>query len=409
MALVVKDRVKEQTTTTGTGSVTLGGAVSGFQTFGSAVGNANTTYYAIVHQTADEWEVGLGTYTSAGTVLSRDTILDSSNSGSAVPFSAGTKDVFVTYAADKAIYRDAAGEVSVTRATSATYAVSAETATSATNATTAITATSATNASYALSATNANFAASATEATTAITATSATNASYALSATNANFAASATEATTAITATSATNASYALSATNANFAASATEATTAITATSATNASYALSATNANFAASATEATTAITATSATNATNAVNLAGGSVSATTGTFSTSLKVGGVSPDKQFEITKSARAAITSLTDATSISLDFDVAQNFTVTLGDNRTLENPSNIDPGQTGSIFVQQDGTGGRTLSFANYWHFAGGTAPTLSTAASAVDRIDYITFTSTSIHAVASLNVS
>jgi len=170
-----------------------------------------------------------------------------------------------------------------------------------------------------------------------------------------------------------------------------------------------LSATNANFAASATEATTAITATSATNATNAVNLAGGSVSATTGTFSTSLKVGGVSPDKQFEITKSARAAITSLTDATSISLDFDVAQNFTVTLGDNRTLENPSNIDPGQTGSIFVQQDGTGGRTLSFANYWHFAGGTAPTLSTAASAVDRIDYITFTSTSIHAVASLNVS
>jgi hypothetical protein len=379
MALVVKDRVKEQTTTTGTGSVTLGGAVSGFQTFGAAVGNANTTYYAIVHQTADEWEVGLGTYTAAGTVLSRDTILDSSNAGSAVPFSAGTKDVFVTYAADKAIYRDAAGEVSVTRATSATYAVSAETATSATN------------------------------ATTAITATSATNASYALSATNANFAASATEATTAITATSATNASYALSATNANFAASATEATTAITATSATNASYALSATNANFAASATEATTAITATSATNATNAVNLAGGSVSATTGTFSTSLKVGGVSPDKQFEITKSARAAITSLTDATSISLDFDVAQNFTVTLGDNRTLENPSNIDPGQTGSIFVQQDGTGGRTLSFANYWHFAGGTAPTLSTAASAVDRIDYITFTSTSIHAVASLNVS
>ena len=98
MALVVKDRVKEQTTTTGTGSVTLGGAVSGFQTFGTAVGDANTTYYAIVHQTADEWEVGLGTYTAAGTILSRDTILDSSNAGSAVPFSAGTKDVFVTYA-----------------------------------------------------------------------------------------------------------------------------------------------------------------------------------------------------------------------------------------------------------------------------------------------------------------------
>jgi hypothetical protein len=95
MALVLKDRVKEQTTTTGTGTVTLGGAVSGFEAF-SAVGDGNTTYYAIVHQTADEWEVGLGTYTAAGTLLSRDTILESTNSDAAVNFSAiGTKDVFV--------------------------------------------------------------------------------------------------------------------------------------------------------------------------------------------------------------------------------------------------------------------------------------------------------------------------
>jgi hypothetical protein len=96
------------------------------------------------------------------------------------------------------------------------------------------------------------------------------------------------------------------------------------------------------------------------------------VSATTGTFSTSLKVGGISPDKQFEITKSARATITSLTDGASIAPDFDVAQNFAVTLGGNRTLANPSNIDPGQTGSIFVVQDTTGGRTLSFGSYWKF-------------------------------------
>jgi hypothetical protein len=143
MALVLKDRVKEQTTTTGTGSVTLGGAVSGFEAF-SAVGDGNTTYYAIVHQTADEWEVGLGTYTAAGTLLSRDTILESSNSDAAVVFSAGTKDVFVTYPSDKAVYADAAGEVSVTRATSATFA------TSATEAATAIFATSATNATNAV-------------------------------------------------------------------------------------------------------------------------------------------------------------------------------------------------------------------------------------------------------------------
>ena len=101
MALVVKDRVQETSTTTGTGTITLAGAVSGFQSF-SVIGNGNTTYYAIV--LGSEWEVGLGTYTSSGTTLSRDTILESSNSGSAVNFSAGTKDVFVTYPAEKAIY-----------------------------------------------------------------------------------------------------------------------------------------------------------------------------------------------------------------------------------------------------------------------------------------------------------------
>jgi hypothetical protein len=112
MTLVLKDRVKEQTTTTGTGTVTLGGALSGFDTFAS-VGNGNTTYYAIVHQTADEWEVGLGTYTAAGTLLSRDTVLESSNSDAAVVFSAGTKDVFVTYPAGKSVYYDSAGGVTI--------------------------------------------------------------------------------------------------------------------------------------------------------------------------------------------------------------------------------------------------------------------------------------------------------
>ena len=106
MALVVKDRVQETSTTTGTGTFTLAGAVSGFQSF-SVIGNANTTYYAIVGGT--EWEVGLGTYTSSGTTLSRDTILESSNGGSAVNFSAGTKNVFVTYPAEKGLYVDASG------------------------------------------------------------------------------------------------------------------------------------------------------------------------------------------------------------------------------------------------------------------------------------------------------------
>ena len=103
MALVVKDRVREITSTTGTGTVTLGGAATGFQSF-SVIGNGNTTFYTIQLANTNEWEVGIGTYTSSGTTLSRDTILESSNSGSAVNFSAGSKDVFVTYPAEKAIY-----------------------------------------------------------------------------------------------------------------------------------------------------------------------------------------------------------------------------------------------------------------------------------------------------------------
>ena len=102
MALVLADRVKETTTTTGTGTVTLLGASTGFQSF-AAVGDANTTYYAIVAQTGTEWEVGIGTYASSGTTLARTVVLSSSNSGSAVNFSAGTKDVFVTYPSERAV------------------------------------------------------------------------------------------------------------------------------------------------------------------------------------------------------------------------------------------------------------------------------------------------------------------
>jgi hypothetical protein len=102
MALVIKDRVKETSTTTGTGTFTLAGAATGFQSF-AAIGDGNTTFYTIVLVGGNQWEVGIGTYTSSGTTLSRGTILSSSNSGSAVDFSAGTKDVFVTYPSERAI------------------------------------------------------------------------------------------------------------------------------------------------------------------------------------------------------------------------------------------------------------------------------------------------------------------
>jgi hypothetical protein len=106
MALVVKDRVQVTSTTTGTGTFTLGSAPSGFQDF-SAIGNGNTTYYTI--QGNGEWEVGVGTYTSSGTTLSRDIVLESSNAGSLVDFSAGAKTVFVTYPAEKSVSQDDIG------------------------------------------------------------------------------------------------------------------------------------------------------------------------------------------------------------------------------------------------------------------------------------------------------------
>ena len=105
MALVVNDRVKETSTTTGTGTFTLAGAVTGFETFSSAIGNTNTTYYAISLQGGAEFEVGLGTV-AAGT-LARTTVISSSNSDSAVNFSAGTKDVFCTLPASKAVFKNA--------------------------------------------------------------------------------------------------------------------------------------------------------------------------------------------------------------------------------------------------------------------------------------------------------------
>lgn len=106
MALVLADRVKETTTSTGTAAINLAGAATGYQTFSSAVGDANTTYYTIADQTGANWEVGIGTYTTSGNTLSRDTVLASSNSGALVTFTSGTKDVFVTYPAGKAIYTD---------------------------------------------------------------------------------------------------------------------------------------------------------------------------------------------------------------------------------------------------------------------------------------------------------------
>ena len=121
MALLLKDRVKETTTTTGTGDITLAGAVEGFQTFGAVLSNSDTTYYAISHRNADEWEVGLGTYDSTAGTIARTTILESSNSGTAVSFTSGTKDIFITLPAEKAVALDSNDDLSIGNITTSGY------------------------------------------------------------------------------------------------------------------------------------------------------------------------------------------------------------------------------------------------------------------------------------------------
>jgi hypothetical protein len=115
------------------------------------------------------------------------------------------------------------------------------------------------------------------------------------------------------------------------------------------------------------------------------------------------------PDAELGVAQSFTAAqrgeVTELTDVANIASDFNDSNFFSVTLGGNRTLDNPSNLVAGQSGSIFITQDATGSRTLAFGSYWDFAGGTTPSLSTVADTVDRLDYVVRTSTSIHAVLS----
>lgn len=112
MALVLNDRVRESTAVVGIGTATLLGAVTGYQPF-SVVGNGNTTYYCIADQLSSNWEVGIGTYTLIGTTLARTTVLASSNAGALVSFTAGTKDVFVTYPSSKGVWYDASGNVGI--------------------------------------------------------------------------------------------------------------------------------------------------------------------------------------------------------------------------------------------------------------------------------------------------------
>jgi hypothetical protein len=590
MALVVKDRVKEQTSTTGTSTLTLGGTTTGFQTF-SVIGDGSTTYYAIVHQSLDEWEVGLGTYTASGTTLSRDTILDSSNSGSAVNFSAGTKDVFVTYPAGKSVYYDSAGGVTIDTvlikdglvdgrdvSVDGTKLDTVETNADVTDATNVLAAlvgqeavatgftgtldgvlgggTPAAATVTTLTVSGVTTVQAGTALLPSIVPTGDTNtgvwfpAADTLAAStagtermridssgdmimkggrikvresddgndavvitrdadegyvnlysegsqtieirgngnsyfnggNVGIGTSSPSAklhvqsigsgTVALFGNSVGNnyldvtritTSPAFASLRAYTASAALEGgpvllfrTTDADGSSPTERMRIDSSGNVGIGTSSPNSPLHVsgdifssdgiegqailaygTPHSYTNgaggtagimmdfATDTGNIRAFNNSSGTGTAKITFITGGgervritetgnvgigtSSPVKKLHVDGPALATIGALTDGATITPDFDSNQNFSVTLAGNRTLANPTNIDAGQTGSIFITQDGTGSRTLSFGSDWDFAGGTAPTLSTAAGAVDRIDYIVRTGTSIHAVATLNLS
>jgi hypothetical protein len=402
MAFVIKDRVKETTTTTGTGTVTLLGAVSGFEAF-SAIGNTNTTYYAIVHQSADEWEVGIGTYTLSGTTLARTTVLSSTNSDAAVDFAAGTKDVFVTYPADKAVYVSASPafiNVSVGGAltgVSATFTnhVSA-------NSLAVVGATSIGGALSGVSATFTNHVSVNTLGVVGIT--SIGGGLVGVSGTFSNHVSANTLAVVGITSIGGS-----LVGTSATFGDHVSVSSMAVTG----------NVTASNFYGGGAN----LTGVQATSAALATNVSGGYAVLTSAQIRRNVSIGGVlfvnatagigvgvaAPLAQIHIAQNAIADIVSLTDGTSVSISFQNGQNFHLTLAGNRTLENPNSSVPGQVGSIFIVQDGTGSRTLSYGTNWEFPAASAPTLSTSAAAVDRLDYIVRTSTAVQAILSKEYS
>ena len=259
-------------------------------------------------------------------------------------------------------------------------------------------------------------------ALSATLATSISNSNSAITALSATMATSIGTANTRITSVS--DFAVALSATMATSISNSNSAITALSATMATsisNSNSAITALSATMATSIGTANTRITsvsdyavalsATLATSVASRLPLAGGTI---TGTVSaqevdvSSLGIGTVAGAKRLTMNGAAVAQYASLTDGATIAVNFNTAQNFIIQLAGNRTLENPTNCVAGQTGSIVIVQDGTGGRTLSYGTSWNFIGGTAPTLSTGISAVDRIDYIVYTSTAVQAIASLDI-
>lgn len=390
MALVVKDRVRETSTTTGTGTLTLTGAVTGFQTFSSAIGNTNTTYYTIVN--GSEWEVGIGTV-GAGT-LARTTVVASSNAGSAVNFSAGTKDVFCSYPADKAIYTGGSYSNPSWITSISGSIVSGNISGNAANIT----------GTYAGTITS-------SQVTTGLGYTPASNATT-ITVNGTTYDLSANRTWSVGTVTSVAALTLGTTGTDLSSTVATGTSTPVITlnvpTASATNRGALSSAdwTTFNNKQPAGTYVTSISVASS-NGFAGTSSGGATPSLTISTSITGLLKGNgtaisaatagtdyVVSSTATNFTAQQYFGTATLTDGATISWAANTQQVAKVTLGGNRTMAAPTGLVDGAFYALAVIQDGTGSRTISWNSVFKWTGGTAPTLSTAAS---KQDYFVFRS------------